>query len=221
MLFSVKSLTKSYDGRLILDGVDLDIQSGETIAITGPSGSGKTTFLNLLGALDRPDGGQILYNNLEINLLSEKDISMYRNRDIGFIFQKHFLLPQLTVLENTLLPTLAFRVNQSQKFYLDRANNLLEKVGLKNFKNQLPQKLSGGECQRVAFVRAMICNPKAILADEPTGSLDQETASVLSDLLLELNLSLQTTLIVVTHSDILASKMHKKYRIEHSKLASY
>lgn len=221
MLFTVKSLTKSYDGRLILDGVDLDIQFGETIAITGPSGSGKTTFLNLLGALDRPDGGQILYNNLEINLLPKNDVSFFRNREIGFIFQKHFLLPQLTVLENILLPTLAFRDNQSQNFYLDRANNLLEKVGLENFKNKLPHKLSGGECQRVAFVRAMICNPKAILADEPTGSLDQKTASVLSDLLLELNQSSQTALIVVTHSDILASKMNKKYRIEQTKFTSY
>jgi len=201
------------DNPSILNNVNLEIKLGESVAIVGPSGSGKSTLLNIIGTLDNPTSGEILLDNENLAKLSEKNLSLLRNEKIGFIFQMHHLLPQLTVLENVLIPTLV-NGNNSEK----RAKELLEKVGLSNRLNYRSGQLSGGECQRVAVVRSLVNSPKILLADEPTGSLDSESADKLANLLLELNKEENVALIVVTHSMELAKKMGKIYKIVNGKL---
>jgi ABC-type lipoprotein export system ATPase subunit len=209
MILKVENISKSYDSQPVLTEVSFEVKKGETIAIVGPSGSGKTTLLNMIGALDKPDSGSVFFNDTDIGKMSEEEQSLFRNQNVGFVFQMHYLLPQCSVLENVLIPTLSKASADKDSDFEARALSLLETVGLKEHINKLPSQLSGGECQRTAFVRALINRPSLLLADEPTGSLDQETADILSNELIELNKSFDTTLIVVTHSMKLAEKMDK------------
>ena len=203
-----ENISKSFGNQLILNNLSIEIEKGDTVAIVGPSGSGQTTFLNIVGALDVADSGKVLFKNQDISSMTEKERSEFRNKNIGFVFQQHYLLPQCTVLENVLIPTLTY-TNKAEKLEAaKRAEQLLDKLGMFEHRHKLPGQMSGGECQRTAFVRALINEPELILADEPTGSLDEESAAKLSSELIQLNKELNTTLIVVTHSMKLAEQMN-------------
>ena len=223
MLLEIENVSKSYrsgaDGeRVVLDKLSLHVDEGESIAIIGPSGSGKTTLLNQIGTMDRPDEGRILFREKDLSGMRDKELEKFRNREIGFIFQAHHLLPQLTLMENVLLPTLPYARGKDREMLIDRAKTLLERVGLWERKDQKPGELSGGECQRTAVVRALINNPSLLLADEPTGALDEENALNLTDLLLDFNRKDKLSLIVVTHSGEIADKMDKKYILRNGRL---
>jgi ABC-type lipoprotein export system ATPase subunit len=208
-------VAKSYDwpghteGVCILRDVTLKIEEGESVAIVGPSGSGKTTLLNIIGALDRPSSGRVVFDGRDLSGLGDSELSRIRNRQIGFVFQLHHLLPQCTVLENVLVPTLAERSAVSPAEARKRATELLERVGLADWSRHRPGELSGGQRQRVAVVRALINQPKLLLADEPTGSLDKEASRNIAQLLVGLNRSEGVSLVVVTHSVTLAENMKR------------
>lgn len=212
-LLQLHEVTKAYPGlageRPVLAGLTLSVERGESLAIVGPSGCGKTTLLNLIGTLDRPTTGRILLEGRDLTALDERALAEVRNREIGFVFQMHHLLPQCTVLENVLVPTLATRNEVLRDGAPERARRLLERVGLGHRLHHRPGRLSGGECQRVAVVRALINEPRLLLADEPTGALDRASAETLAQLLAELNRELGLTLIVVTHSLDLARRLHR------------
>jgi ABC-type lipoprotein export system ATPase subunit len=190
----------------VLHRITLEVQRGESLAITGPSGSGKSTVLNIIGTLDRPSSGHVLLEGKDLSQLDDIQLAALRNRHIGFVFQSHFLLPQCTVLENVLVPTLA-GPPASRDGAEQRAKQLLERVGLGPRLAHRPGQLSGGERQRVAVVRALINQPKLLLADEPTGALDRASAHDLTELLVDLNREQGVTLIVVTHALDLARRM--------------
>ena len=202
----------------VLKGVSFQIEQGESLAIIGPSGSGKTTLLNLLGTLDTADQGQLTFDGQSIDAYSPKKLALFRNQEIGFVFQTHHLLPQLNVLENVMLPTLAFGNKKARNQSENLALKWLDKVGLSDKIDKLPAQLSGGECQRVAVVRALVNQPKLILADEPTGSLDQESADQLSKLLLQISQEEKVSLVVVTHSEKLANKMQRVLELKDGKI---
>lgn len=197
----------------VLKGISLTVKRGNSIAIVGPSGCGKSTLLNILGSLDSPTSGNIQLDGQELANLSEPELATVRNQKIGFIFQSHHLLPQCSVLENVLVPTLAEKGKASFDA-IERAKQLLERSGLEHRLTHRPSQLSGGECQRVAVVRALINQPSLILADEPTGALDYSNAESMTELLVKLNLEDKTTLIVVTHSTELAAKMGATYKLQ-------
>ena len=205
-----KSYPSEQDGGgvRVLKDISLKVEKARSIVIVGPSGCGKSTLLNIIGALDRPTSGQVLFDGLDLTALDETQLARIRNKAIGFVFQLHHLLPQCTVLENVLVPTLADKSHPStrQQTYA-RAVELLERVGLKEFLLRRPGELSGGQRQRVAVVRALINRPRLLLADEPTGSLDREASENIADLLTELNRTEQVALIVVTHSLELAGRI--------------
>jgi len=217
VLLEARDLTRRFgseasSGTLVLRGVSMTIEAGDSLAIVGPSGAGKSTLLNLIGGLDTPTSGQILFDGTDIAQKGPDELADFRNREVGFVFQSHHLLPQCSALENVLVPTLvrspAERANAEE-----RARKLLERVGLAGRVTHRPGQLSGGECQRVAVVRALINEPRLLLADEPTGSLDSESSNELSELLLELNREEGVALVVVTHSDKLAERMERVLRI--------
>lgn len=191
----------------VLKGVTLKIERGRSIVVVGPSGCGKSTLLNIVGGLDHPTSGRVLLDGQDLAKLDDEALARIRNRQIGFVFQLHHLLPQCTVLENVLIPTLAERADSSQKETLERAERLLDRVGLKDRISHRPGELSGGQRQRVAVARALINEPKLLLADEPTGSLDEGTSQSIADLLAELNRAEGVTLVVVTHSRALAARI--------------
>lgn len=193
----------------VLKNVNLQIDYGESIGIIGPSGSGKSTLLNLIGTLDKPDSGRILLDGEDINRLDEIELAKIRNRKIGFVFQFHHLLPQCSAIENVMLPVIATKDNEYIKQSFERALKLFQRVGLEKRIHHKPYELSGGERQRVAVVRALINNPRVLLADEPTGALDQLSAVALADLLVELNQEEKVTLIVATHWLELARRMKR------------
>jgi len=197
----------------VLKDVSMSIKAGDSIAIVGPSGCGKSTLLNILGSIDVPTSGIIEFDGNDISQLNDKQLSSLRNKEIGFIFQMHHLLPQLNVLENTILPMLADSQKKDRKAITERALQLLEQIGLKDKIYQFPGQLSGGECQRAAVVRALINKPKLILADEPTGSLDQKSAEQIGDLLVKIQEEQNIALVVVTHSKSLAAKMKIQYSL--------
>lgn len=224
MILELENIKKTYPAEEseldlhVLNGISLRVDSGESIAIVGPSGSGKTTLLNIMGGLDKPTLGTTRINGQDISELSENDLAKVRNKEIGFVFQKHHLLPQCTVLENVLIPTLASGSGGTDQCDIERGHRLLDEVGLGERKDVRPAKLSGGECQRTAVVRALINQPNLLLADEPTGSLDHTSATHLADLLVSLNQRQQVTLIVVTHSWDLAKRMNRIYELQDGKL---
>ncbi len=203
----------------ILKDISLNVMEGESLAIVGPSGSGKSTLLNIIGALDRPSTGKVTLDARDLSTLSDNDLAALRNREVGFVFQLHFLLPQCTVMENVLIPTLPGATRASSDEAARRANLLLDRVGLGARKHYRPGQLSGGECQRAAVVRALINQPRLLLADEPTGSLDAVATEKLIQLLVELNKENKVTLIVVTHSMKLAGRMGRVFNLSDGRLA--
>jgi lipoprotein-releasing system ATP-binding protein len=204
--------------RKVLDGVSLSVDEGERIAVVGPSGSGKSTLLNVMGTLDRVDSGVVELFGEDIREAHERKLARLRSEGIGFIFQLHHLLPQCTVLENVLVPTLAVRPKADPDEMVVRAKELLKTVGLEGHMSKKPTQLSGGERQRVAVVRALINRPKLVLADEPTGALDEENAVKLTETLVELNEREGVTLVMVTHDLRLAERVGKTYRLQAGKV---
>ncbi len=199
----------------VLRGVSLHVAAGEAVAVTGPSGSGKTTLLQIIGALDRPDAGEVRVNGRELGGLDEEARAAFRNREVGFVFQAHHLLPQLTALENVLVPAWAGCVTRETE---ERARDLLARVGLAERLSHFPGQLSGGERQRVALARALVLSPCLLLADEPTGALDHANALALIELLLDLNREARTTLIVVTHAEDCAARMGRRVALVDGKV---
>jgi len=204
MLVKFTRVAKSYGAVEVLTDINFQLAASDAVAIVGPSGSGKSTLLNLLGALDQPTRGEVHFDGRDLQHLNESELAGIRNRQIGFVFQLHHLLPQCTVLENVLVPTLTMPSNPANR---NRAVNLLERVGLQHRLEHRPGQLSGGECQRVAVARALINRPQLLLADEPTGSLDHANAQSLGRLLLDLNREEGVALVVVTHSLELARQL--------------
>jgi len=200
----------------VLDGVDLEVAQGSTVVIAGQSGSGKSTLLNLLGSLDEPTAGRILLQGEELTGRSEEELVEYRSRRLGFIFQLHFLMKDFTALENVLLPALI--AGGSAAAARKRARQLLEQVGLAGRGQHYPVQLSGGERQRVAVARALMNDPLLILADEPTGSLDERSSGQIRDLLFGLVAGFRKTMVLVTHSQELASRGEARYLLEHGRL---
>lgn len=209
---AVSNLAKSFPGSpdslTVLRDVSMELSAGDSVAIVGPSGSGKSTLLQILGTLDHPDTGTVSINGINPFELDENALAQFRNQHIGFVFQDHHLLPQLSVLENVLVPALALGKTSGEQ--MNRAHTLIESVGLADRHDHLPGELSGGERERVAIARSLLMNPSLILADEPTGNLDRSTADTVSELLLELQQASGAILIAVTHSDALASAMQQR-----------
>jgi lipoprotein-releasing system ATP-binding protein len=219
-MLSVKNISKSFTQRgIVLDKLCLEVELGETIAIMGPSGSGKTTLMNIIGLLDKPDTGEILFKGGFISNFSESESAAYRNMNIGFVFQDHLLLQYMNVYQNIFLPLLATK--HSKRQYSDKRlyiNELMVRSGIYDLKNKYPSQISGGEAQRVALVRALVNKPSVLLADEPTGSLDAKNAELMGDLLLEMNSEYSISLILATHSNDIANKMKKKLHLVEGKL---
>jgi ABC-type lipoprotein export system ATPase subunit len=222
-LFDVGKSYASVEGGTpvtVLSHVSLEIGPGESIAIIGPSGSGKSTLLNIMGTLDRPSSGQVLLEGEDISRLDDLALAAVRNRRIGFVFQAHHLLPQCTVLENVLVPTIPLRDAGLRSGAGERARRLLDRVGLGSRLAHRPGQLSGGERQRVAVVRALINQPKLLLADEPTGALDRVASDELGRLLLDLNREQGITLVVVTHAPDLAQRLARVLELRDGRLAA-
>jgi ABC-type lipoprotein export system ATPase subunit len=221
-LLELNSVSRRYDSvesaehLQILKDVSLQIARGESVAIVGPSGSGKSTLLNIIGTLDRPTTGEVLLDGKDLAKLDDKELAHVRNHQIGFVFQAHHLLPQCSVLENVLVPTLADKTSIADAE--QRARALLKRVGLSDRIGHRPGQLSGGERQRAAVVRALIMKPQLLLADEPTGSLDRTSSNELGQLLVDLNREENVTLIVVTHAPDLAKRMSRVLEIREGNL---
>ena len=217
-MLQARNVSKSYPtprGPLsILSEVTLSVEQGEALSIVGPSGTGKSTLLYILGALEPPTSGEVTLDGRNPFTLSDADLSAFRNKEAGFVFQDHCLLPQCTVLENVLIPTLVAKSADDEA----RAKEVLGQVGLSQRLDHRPGELSGGEKQRVAIARALIRGPKLLLCDEPTGNLDRTTATQVADLLLGINQSLKTILIVVTHSSELAARFPKRFELVEGRL---
>lgn len=201
-MIQLEGITKSFGSLQVLKGIDLEIAKGEVVSIVGPSGAGKTTLLQIMGTLDRPDSGRIVLNGTEVNRLKEKDLSAFRNREIGFVFQFHQLLPEFTAVENVMMPALiqGKTMGTARKDALD----ILAFLGLSERGSHKPAELSGGEKQRVAVARALINSPAVILADEPSGSLDTRNKEELHQLFFDLRDKLGQTFVIVTHDETLA-----------------
>jgi len=227
MLLELRNISKKYEipsgegHTTVLRDVSLQITQGESVAVVGPSGSGKSTLLNIIGALDKPTSGVVTFAGKNLADLDDAELSQIRNQEIGFVFQLHHLLPQCTVFENVLIPTIPPGLKKEDEDVQERARNLLGEVGLEKHKDYFPAQLSGGEMQRVAVIRALINRPKLVLADEPTGSLDRESSENLGQLLVKVNKEEGATLITVTHSIEIARLMDKVYRLQDGILENY
>jgi len=220
-LLAIEGLSKAYltGGRrlAVLQEVSLEIAAGEMVALTGPSGAGKSTFLHLVGALDAPTAGRILFEGRDLASLQEDDLARFRNESVGFVFQSHHLLPEFTALENAMMPGLVRRLSRGEA--RRRAEESLARVGLSDRLEHRPGELSGGEQQRVALARALVLQPRLLLADEPTGNLDPQTAAGIHALLQELNRELGITGVVVTHNETLAASLGRRIRLVAGRLA--
>ncbi|MHC4512081.1 MAG: ABC transporter ATP-binding protein [Planctomycetota bacterium] len=197
----------------VLRDIDLEIQAGESVAIVGPSGSGKSTLLNILGGLLPPSTGMVVFEGGDLAAMGADELAVFRNEKIGYVFQDHHLLPQCTALENVLVPTLVRTDAAQRSAAVERARRLLDEVGLGARTDHRPAQLSGGECQRVAVVRALINDPRLLLADEPTGSLDAEATEQIGQLLCKLNEAESVALLTVTHSEKLAERMGRRFEL--------
>jgi len=213
-MLKATGVSKAYDtprGPLpVLEDVDVALAAGESLCVIGPSGSGKSTLLYILGTLERPTRGEVRLDGKDVHALPEAELAAFRNREVGFVFQDHFLLPQLSVLENVLAPTL---VAAAKDDYAGRARTLLERVGLGDRLAHRPAELSGGERQRTALARALVMRPRVLLCDEPTGNLDADSAKVVADLILELHRAEPSVLVLVTHSAELAARLPQRRRM--------
>ena len=222
MHLRIENVAKQYPTRaeplVVLRDVSLAMSQADSVAIVGPSGSGKSTLLNIVGGLEPPSGGRVLLDEQDPWTLAPRELSLFRNRKVGFVFQDHHLLPQCSVLENTLLPTVAAGATTAEQ--VDRARRLLQRVGLTERLEHRPAELSGGERQRAALARALVNRPAILLADEPTGNLDQAAADVVAGLLLELQQAESLMLMVVTHSQRLARRMQRQYALEAGRLSN-
>jgi len=220
---SAESICKSFPTRsrelVILRDITLILSAGESAAIMGPSGSGKSTLLNILGTLEPPSLGRVTLDGVNPFELPERDLARFRNRRVGFIFQEHHLLPQCTVLENVLLPTLTEK-RGAESDNLERARRLLDRVGLSDRLDHRPAELSGGERQRVAIARALVNRPTLLLADEPTGNLDRSTAATVATLLSEVHREEDAILIVVTHSEQLAQRFDRRWELNDGRIVA-
>lgn len=208
-MISCKNITKSYQNVSVLGGVSLDVKEGSLSSIVGSSGAGKSTLLHILGTLDQPDSGSVILNGIEITKLNSRDLAKLRNQQIGFIFQFHHLLPEFTAIENVTIP--GFIAKRPDKEVVDKATELLQFLGMGHRMDHKPSQLSGGEQQRVAIARALINSPKILLADEPTGNLDQKNANEVFELLLKLRQEFNLTMILVTHDLLLSEKTDYRY----------
>lgn len=215
-MLKAHGIQKSYGQLAILRGVDLDVDAKQIVAIVGASGAGKSTFLHILGTLDKPDAGEVIINGTNINSLSKKKISAFRNEHIGFIFQFHHLLPEFTALENICIP--AYIAQRSRKEAESSALELLEMLGLEHRASHKPSELSGGEQQRIAVARALINRPAIVLADEPTGNLDSANAQSMHNLFVELRDNFNQTFIIVTHNEELANIADRKILMKDGKI---
>lgn len=202
-MIDIRNITKSFGSLQVLKGIDLHINRGEVVSIVGPSGAGKTTLLQIIGTLDRPDSGSVFVDDIDVTNLSQKRLSDFRNKHIGFVFQFHQLLPEFTAIENVMIP--AYIAGISQREAKQRAQELLEFMGLNDRASHKPNELSGGEKQRVAVARALINKPAVILADEPSGSLDSKNKEELHQLFFDLRDKFGQTFVIVTHDEQLAS----------------
>ena len=224
MIVQLDNVSKSYpegsnnQRREILNSLSLSIESGQSVSVIGPSGCGKSTLLNIIGTLDPPDSGKVEVCGCNISGLNDKELSALRADKIGFVFQSHHLLPQISVIENVILPNLASSSPIEQSECNNTAAQLLESVGMADHAHKMPSEISGGEMQRVAVVRSMINSPELLLADEPTGSLDQERGEELITLLLRLCDEQNTALILVTHDDKTASRMERNLAFEETRI---
>ena len=224
MIITLKNISKHYkipgsaNNREVLNNINLEIKKGDSLAITGPSGSGKSTLLNIMGTLDLPGSGKVIFKGKDVSKLDNNQLASIRNSNIGFVFQLHHLLPQLNLFENIMLPLIPQKNKNKRNEASARAMDLLESVGLADNIYQKPGQLSGGECQRAAVVRALINEPELILADEPTGSLDQESAQQLGELLSQINIEHKVAIVIVTHSTTLANKMKTTYNLSAGRL---
>ena len=219
-LVAVQNVTKTFEheGRSleVLKGIDLEIGAGEMVTIVGPSGAGKSTLLHLIGTLDLPTEGRILYSGRDVTRLGSSDLAEFRNRSIGFVFQFHHLLPEFTALENVMMPGLI----QGGRRFEDRARRLLDEVGLCERLTHRPGELSGGEQQRVALARALLMEPKLVLADEPTGNLDSQTSGAVQSLIFDLNRRHGITFLIVTHSRDFAAMMPRRVSMKDGRIDS-
>jgi lipoprotein-releasing system ATP-binding protein len=222
MMLHVNNVTKSFHQRgTVLNELNLIVNEGDTVSISGPSGSGKTTLLNIIGLLDKPDSGEVIFRSMSILAFDQEESAIYRNRNIGFVFQDHLLLPYLTIKENILLPLLASKTEEPE--YRQKVNEsmkIMEITGISDLADKYPFQISGGEAQRATLVRALVNKPSLLLADEPTGSLDKKNAGNLGALLLQMNSDFGITLILATHSQELANKMKIQYTLSDGKLIS-
>ncbi|HLU84241.1 MAG TPA: ABC transporter ATP-binding protein [Vicingaceae bacterium] len=215
-MITINNIHKSYGSLQVLKGVDLTINSGEIVSIVGSSGAGKSTLLHLIGTLDKADQGEILFNQENIRQLSDKKLSAFRNKHIGFVFQFHHLLPEFTALENVCIPAY---INKTAKHEAEKkALELLTLLGLENRIHHKPSELSGGEQQRVAVCRALINNPDVVLADEPSGNLDSSSAKELHQLFFDLRDKTQQTFVIVTHNEELANMADRKLTMKDGKI---
>lgn len=215
-MIRAENIQKSYGNLKVLKGIDLEIQKGEIISVVGASGAGKSTLLHILGTLDRPDSGNIFYENTNISGFSERALSDFRNRNIGFVFQFHHLLPEFTAIENVCIPAFIQKMPRSKA--IGKATELLTYLSLHDRMEHKPSELSGGEQQRVAVARALINNPAVILADEPSGNLDSKSAVELHKLFFELREKFNQTFIIVTHNTELADMANRKLTIVDGKI---
>lgn len=211
-MIQTQGITKSFGNLQVLKGIDLTINKGEVVAIVGPSGAGKTTLLQIIGTLDTPDNGKLFINETETGKLSEKELAAFRNKNIGFVFQFHQLLPEFTALENVMIPALIAREKASDAER--RAKEILDFMKLSDRMTHKPAELSGGEKQRVAVARALINNPAVILADEPSGSLDTKNKEELHSLFFELRDQMHQTFVIVTHDEQLAANTDRVIHIK-------
>ena len=224
LIVEAKNLSKQFTGQedgnhtSVFADLNFEVEAETTLALVGPSGSGKSTLLNLISGLDNPSGGNILVDGKDVHAMNADQSACFRNQTLGFIFQSHHLMPALSALENVMLPALAGHGLLGDKELEDRATQLLEDVGLLKRAKHVPSQLSGGEKQRVAVARALINQPKLLLADEPTGALDQVNAENLINLLLEVCHKNCTTMIMVTHAHSLADKMQSRWNFDHGTL---
>lgn len=203
-MIEIEGITKSFGQLQVLKGIDLNIDKGEVVSIVGPSGAGKTTLLQIIGTLDRADSGRVIINGTDVSRMKEKELSAFRNKEIGFVFQFHQLLPEFTALENVTIPSLIKGVSATDA--RKQALEMLNFLGLSDRASHKPAELSGGEKQRVAVARALINNPAVVLADEPSGSLDTKNKEELHNLFFELRDKLGQTFVIVTHDEGLAGQ---------------